>query len=111
MTGSAAPLNDRGIDVCRGCLRQGLVSVLDLGDQPLANEMAHSQAAPDPAFPLHLMGCPDCGLGQVGEYVLPERIFGAEYPYLSSASTAGSPTRGRTRRRCVRRWTWPTTTS
>jgi hypothetical protein len=86
--GSAAPLNDRGIAVCRGCLRQGLVSVLDLGDQPLANEMAQSQATPDPAFPLHLMGCPDCGLGQVGEYVLPERIFGAEYPYLSSVSTS-----------------------
>ena len=41
MTGSAAPLNDRGIDVCRGCRADGLVSVLDLGDQPLANEMAH----------------------------------------------------------------------
>src|SRR6478736_6723616 len=81
-------LTPRGTSICRGCLRQGLVSVLDLGDQPLANEMAHSQATPDPAFPLHLMGCPDCGLGQVGEYVLPERIFGAEYPYLSSVSTS-----------------------
>jgi hypothetical protein len=28
-----------------------------------------------------------CGLGQVGEYVLPERIF-RDYPYLSSVSTS-----------------------
>ena len=31
--------------------------------------------------------CPACGLGQVGEYVLPERIFG-DYPYLSSMSSS-----------------------
>ena len=64
------------------------MSVLDLGRQPLANEMALSQDEPDPAFPLHLRVCAACGLGQIGEYVLPERIFGAEYPYLSSVSTS-----------------------
>nr|WP_281349538.1 class I SAM-dependent methyltransferase [Sodalinema gerasimenkoae] len=30
--------------------------------------------------------CKRCGLGQVGEYVVPERIFHDTYPYLSSAS-------------------------
>ena len=81
-------LSDRGTRVCRGCDSDGLTSVLDLGDQPLANEMALSQATPDPRFPLHLRVCAACGLGQVGEYVLPERIFGAEYPYLSSVSSS-----------------------
>jgi hypothetical protein len=81
-------LTDRGTQVCRGCGATGLTSVLDLGAQPLANEMALTQESPDPAFPLHLMTCASCGLGQVGEYVLPERIFGAEYPYLSSVSTS-----------------------
>jgi hypothetical protein len=81
-------LSDRGTRVCRGCGSDGLTSVLDLGDQPLANEMALSQATPDPRFPLHLRVCASCGLGQVGEYVLPERIFGAEYPYLSSVSSS-----------------------
>lgn len=38
-------------------------------------------------FPLHMRICPECGLGQLGEYVLPERIFHSTYPYLSSAST------------------------
>ena len=81
-------LTDRGSRVCRGCASDGLVSVLDLDRQPLSNEMAHSQAEPSPTFPLHLRVCPACGLGQIGEYVLPERIFGDEYPYLSSVSTS-----------------------
>ena len=79
-------LTERGTTVCRGCEATGLTSVLDLGAQPLANEMALSQDSPDSAFPLHLMTCRSCGLGQVGEYVLPERLFGSDYPYLSSVS-------------------------
>jgi hypothetical protein len=79
-------LTPRGTEVCRGCGADSPVSVLDLGDQPLSNEMALSQVVPDPTFPLHLKVCRSCGLGQIGEYVLPERIFGSEYPYLSSVS-------------------------
>ena len=81
-------LTSRGTSICRGCGHVDLISVLDLGLQPLANEMALTQATPDPTFPLHLRVCPLCGLGQVGEYVLPERIFGADYPYLSSVSSS-----------------------
>ncbi|MDR7255337.1 hypothetical protein J2X46_004339 [Nocardioides sp. BE266] len=81
-------LTPRGSRTCRGCGADGLVSVLDLGRQPLSNEMALSTDEPSPTFPLHLRVCPGCGLGQIGEYVLPERIFGAEYPYLSSVSTS-----------------------
>ena len=81
-------LTPRGTEVCRGCGSPDPVSVLDLGNQPLSNEMALSQETPDPTFPLHLRICRSCGLGQIGEYVLPERIFGAEYPYLSSVSTS-----------------------
>jgi hypothetical protein len=64
------------------------VSVLDLGDQPLSNELGSSTDEVLDIFPLHLRSCPSCGLGQVGEYVLPERIFGDQYPYLSSTSTS-----------------------
>lgn len=81
-------LTERGFRTCRGCGADGLVSVLDLGRQPLSNEMALSTSEPSPTFPLHLRVCPACGLGQIGEYVLPDRIFGAEYPYLSSVSTS-----------------------
>jgi hypothetical protein len=80
--------SSRGVSVCRGCGAEGLVSVLDLGEQPLANEMSVDPTSPDQAFPLHLRICPQCGLGQLGEFVAPERIFAQDYPYLSSVSTS-----------------------
>ena len=80
------PLTSRGTSVCRGCGSTGLESVLDLGDQPLANEMAARAEDVLDTFPLHLRICAWCGLGQLGEYVLPDRIFGDDYPYLSSTS-------------------------
>lgn len=87
MSGSSAILTERGTTSCRGCGSTGLVSVLDLGCQPLANEMAESRETVLDEFPLHLRVCPECGLGQVGEHVMPERIFGQDYPYLSSSSS------------------------
>ena len=82
----AEAITPRGTATCRLCDGIRLASVLDLGDQPLANEMGATADELLPAFPLHLRICPDCGLGQVGEYVLPDRIFGDNYPYLSSTS-------------------------
>ena len=78
-------LTPRGTEVCRGCGGSPLASVLDLGNQPLANELPARPDDQQGRFPLHLRICLSCGLGQVGEYVLPERIFG-DYPYLSSMS-------------------------
>jgi 2-polyprenyl-3-methyl-5-hydroxy-6-metoxy-1,4-benzoquinol methylase len=80
-------LTPRGVHVCRGCGAEPLVSILDLGVQPLANELLPGADTPDAFFPLHLRICPSCGLGQVGEFVRPERIFG-DYPYLSSVSSS-----------------------
>jgi len=84
---TARLLSERGSTLCRGCGRRTVESVLDLGDQPLANGLLHSTHEPDSAYPLHLRICTSCGLGQVGEVVLPERIF-SDYPYLSSVSTS-----------------------
>lgn len=78
-------LTPRGTMSCRGCGAASLSSVLDLGNQPLANELPLTNDDRQGRFPLHLRICMSCGLGQVGEYVLPERIFG-DYPYLSSMS-------------------------
>jgi hypothetical protein len=83
----AAQLTPRGTSTCRGCGSQELESILDLGSQPLANELPAAAGQDGGRFPLHLRLCGQCGLGQVGEYVLPERIFG-DYPYLSSMSTS-----------------------
>ena len=62
-------------------------SILDLGEQPLPAEygLRREKEVLD-RFPLHLKICRDCGLGQLGEYVLPDRIFHDNYPYLSSTS-------------------------
>jgi C-methyltransferase C-terminal domain/Putative zinc binding domain/Methyltransferase domain len=83
----AAELSPRGTAVCRGCGAYGLEPILDLGLQPLANELLPLPDSPTALFPLHLMACAACGLGQVGEFVVPERIF-SDYPYLSSVSTS-----------------------
>jgi hypothetical protein len=77
----------RGSLICRACDSQELVSILDLGAQPLPAEYGHEESDILDVFPLHIRICPQCGLGQLGEYVLPDRIFHKEYPYLSSAST------------------------
>jgi len=69
-------LTTQGVTVCRGCGAQALHSVLDLGEQPLANELLPAADTPDAVFPLHLRICAVCGLGQLGEFVAPERIFG-----------------------------------
>jgi C-methyltransferase C-terminal domain/Putative zinc binding domain/Methyltransferase domain len=82
-----AALSTQGVTICRGCGEQALHSVLDLGEQPLANELLPAADTPDAVFPLHLRICAVCGLGQLGEFVAPERIFG-DYPYLSSVSTS-----------------------
>lgn len=90
MTPSGEPvvsLTPRGTETCRGCGHGWLDSVLDLGSQPLANALLESPDDPDLRFPLHLRICASCGLGQVGEYVLPDRIF-SDYPYLSSMSAS-----------------------
>ena len=83
-------LTTRGSVTCRACAAEPLVSVLDLGRQPLANELPQTpdlSHAKGKVFPLHLRACATCGLGQVGEFVLPERLFG-DYPYLSSVSAS-----------------------
>ena len=79
-------LSKRGFSVCRGCDSEDLVSILDLGEQPLPAEYGMDADEELERFPLHLRVCRDCGLGQLGEYVLPDRIFHETYPYLSSAS-------------------------
>ena len=75
-----------GTTECRVCGSSKLTSILDLGEQPLPAEYGCKVDDVLEAFPLHLRICQNCGLGQLGEYVLPDRIFHKTYPYLSSAS-------------------------
>ena len=79
-------ISKRGFSICRACDSESLVSILDLGEQPLPAEYGLTSEDVLDRFPLHLKICKDCGMGQLGEYVLPDRIFHEKYPYLSSAS-------------------------
>ena len=83
---SRSYLAGRGANFCRGCLEPSLFSALDLGELPIANELLHDQNSEIEKFPLHLRICVHCGLGQVADVVLPERIF-RDYRYLSSMSS------------------------
>jgi len=73
---------------CRSCRQTNLVSVLDLGETPLADRLLTEEqlAQPEPFFPLEVAFCPDCGLLQILETVSPEVVFDADYPYYSSFS-------------------------
>jgi len=72
---------------CRSCgsARGGLV--LDLGLQPLANNLLRPEdlAQPEPRFPLRVFVCPDCWLLQLTDLVPPVELF-TEYLYFSSFS-------------------------
>jgi SAM-dependent methyltransferase len=72
---------------CRSCQSESGQLVLDLGEQPLANNLMREEdlARPEPRFPLRLLVCQSCWLMQLGELVPPVRLF-ADYPYFSSVS-------------------------
>jgi SAM-dependent methyltransferase len=73
---------------CRSCGSRALETVLDLGEQPLANALR----APDDVgsderrYPLAVALCPDCSLLQLTHAVAPELLF-SNYPYFSSFSS------------------------
>lgn len=72
---------------CRSCGHATLDPVLDLGSLPLANSLL-AQAdldQPEERFPLALFFCSSCALVQIGEAVIPDRLF-RHYLYASSFS-------------------------
>lgn len=74
---------------CRSC-RSGQGSlVLDLGAQPLANNLLRPEdlVKTEPTFPLRLSVCHQCWLLQILETVPPTDLF-SEYLYFSSFSEA-----------------------
>lgn len=72
---------------CRSCGAGGLNLLLDLGIQPLANNLLlpENLGGDEPRFPLRVMLCPECRLMQISDLVPPVELFG-EYLYFSSFS-------------------------
>ncbi len=74
---------------CRSCGSNHGRLVLDLGLQPLANNLLNEAdlARPEPKFPLRLALCEGCWLLQITDIVPPVKLF-SEYLYFSSFSDA-----------------------
>jgi SAM-dependent methyltransferase len=72
---------------CRSCGGSHGTPVLDLGLQPLANNLLRpeDQGKPEPKFPLRLAVCQSCWLLQILDLVPPVQLF-SEYLYFSSFS-------------------------
>jgi len=60
---------------CRSCDYEGLVDILDLGQQPLANALVEKPGAAVRKFPLSTAFCPRCGLFQLKETIPKEILF------------------------------------
>lgn len=72
---------------CRSCASTSLDKVIDLGLQPLANNLLRPEnlGQPEPRFPLDVWVCSQCWLMQISHIVPPVTLF-SEYVYFSSFS-------------------------
>lgn len=74
---------------CSSCGSTRLEKVIDLGLQPLANNLLRpedvSRPEPEPRFPLDVSVCTQCWLMQITHIVPPVTLF-SEYVYFSSFS-------------------------
>jgi SAM-dependent methyltransferase len=73
---------------CQICEGGSLQPVLFLGYIPPVNTMPEigSVAVEQPAYPLEMMRCAECGHVQIGLEVSPEVLFPYSYPYLSGTT-------------------------
>ena len=74
---------------CRSCQSTNGQLVLDLGEQPLANNFLElsNLGQPEPRFPLRRAVCTECWLMQIIDLVPPVELF-SDYVYFSSYSSA-----------------------
>jgi novobiocin biosynthesis protein NovU/D-mycarose 3-C-methyltransferase len=92
---------------CRICGTTLPAPFLDLGTMPLANSFLRSpeEFQEEPAYPLAVAGCPDCGLVQL-TYVVPAEQLYRDYIYVSSTSDAVRQHAEALAERLIRRYGW-----
>lgn len=89
MTAVCLPVSHSEVSaVCQGCGSPLARTLVDLGEQPLANSYVLPGRAdePEPRYPLHARVCDNCLLVQVDSVAPPESIFNEAYAYYSSYS-------------------------
>jgi SAM-dependent methyltransferase len=70
---------------CRACGSEEVQPFVDLGCQPMSNDFRASNVA-QPQWPLEMLVCAACGLGQLSLELEPEAVFNNTYAYFSSTS-------------------------
>lgn len=76
------------LDRCQICGSHDLSPVIDLGHQPLCDELLTEEGltGPEMTYPLRLMQCNDCTLAQLDYVVSGEQVYPPEYPYRAGIS-------------------------
>lgn len=73
---------------CRICGAASLDSILDLGAQPLANDLRYPNDPPSEPIPLDLRLCRSCSTAQISATVHPEELFGNYLWVTGTSATA-----------------------
>jgi hypothetical protein len=75
---------------CRGCGFKLSITLLDLGDSPIANNLIEysNSNLQNHCYPLKAMTCGNCALVQLSEELPREILFKPNYVYYSSFSTS-----------------------
>ncbi|MCX5766077.1 MAG: class I SAM-dependent methyltransferase [Gemmatimonadetes bacterium] len=73
------------IDRCRVCASRRIETILNLGNQPLANSLRSSLDEELQRFPLIICRCGECGTVQLTETVAPEVLF-KHYVWVTGTS-------------------------
>ena len=60
---------------CRLCVSHNLIELIDLHSQPIAHRFLESPSSSEELFPLSLLYCTDCGLGQIPQPIDPELLY------------------------------------
>ncbi|OGN04608.1 MAG: hypothetical protein A3B99_04255 [Candidatus Yanofskybacteria bacterium RIFCSPHIGHO2_02_FULL_44_12b] len=76
------------MDRCQICGSANLFEGIDLGHQPPCDALLTNKTINEPEiyYPLRLMICSDCGLGQLDHVVDGKIIYPADYPYRAGIS-------------------------
>jgi hypothetical protein len=75
------------MNLCRGCSSELSSMLIDLGEQPIANNLLNKpQMDQIEDHPLQVMICGKCGLVQLSESLSREDLFTEDYVYYSSFS-------------------------
>ena len=73
---------------CRLCFSKKIKQVLDLGSQPLANNLIKNKNKKEKKFPLKVFFCNSCNAAQLSETINPRILFNNYFWITSTSSTA-----------------------